>query len=144
MTSELPRPAEPGYHQNATSRSTDSVALIAVVAFVFGVLLNGYIALSILDDGGGSSAASSNDNPVIVPAAPTTQPTPTSTPLPDRTDCEEIRGTDYRSGAEREFFLENCINQPEPSPTIDPTLLPPLDGGENTDAVEDETPTPEP
>ena len=143
MTSELPTPAEPSYHKNPTSRSTDSVALIAVVAFVFGVLINGYIALSILDDGEASTTPS-NEAPVIVPAAPTTQPTPTLTPLPDRTDCDEIRGTDYRSGAEREFFLENCINQPEPTPTIDPTQLPPLDGGENTDAIDDATPTPEP
>jgi hypothetical protein len=27
----------------------------------------------------------------------------------DRTDCEQIRGTDYRSPQEREFFLANCI-----------------------------------
>jgi peptidoglycan/LPS O-acetylase OafA/YrhL len=29
--------------------------------------------------------------------------------LPDRSDCEEMRGTAYRSYAEREFFLANCI-----------------------------------
>ena len=32
----------------------------------------------------------------------------TETPLPDRTNCDEIRGTQYRSVTEREFFLENC------------------------------------
>ena len=29
--------------------------------------------------------------------------------LPDRTHCEEIRGTSYRSASERDFFLSNCI-----------------------------------
>jgi hypothetical protein len=120
------------------------VAVIAIIAFVFGVLLNGYIALSILDDDS-SSAAAPEDNPVIVPSNPTAEPTATPTPLPDRTDCDEIRGTDYRSPAEREFYLASCVDQPEPSSTIDPTELPPLDGGTNTEAVdEEETPTPEP
>jgi hypothetical protein len=32
-------------------------------------------------------------------------------PLPDRNDCEEMRGTAYRSYAEREFFLANCIRR---------------------------------
>ncbi|HEU0072958.1 MAG TPA: hypothetical protein VFS30_03035 [Dehalococcoidia bacterium] len=119
------------------------MALIALVAFVFGVLLNGYIALSVLDDGTSNAAPSSEEAPLIVPAAATAVPTATPTPLPDRTDCDEIRGTDYHSASEREFFLENCINQPEPSPTIDPTQLPALDGGTSTEAIED-TPTPEP
>jgi hypothetical protein len=124
------------------------VAAIAMVAFVFGVLLNGYIALSVLDSDS-SAATSGSDDPIIVPSNPTAEPTATTTPLPDRTDCEEIRGTDYHSAAEREFFLANCTGQAEPSPTIDPTQLPPLDGGTSTDAVEedeeggDETPTPE-
>jgi hypothetical protein len=33
---------------------------------------------------------------------------PTQTPVPDRTDCSAIRGTDYRSEAERAWFNENC------------------------------------
>jgi hypothetical protein len=135
------------HHQNAQSAHSgagDNVALIALVAFVFGVLLNGYIALSILDNGSSSAAPSSEESPLVVPAAATAVPTATPTPLPDRTDCDEIRGTDYHSATEREFFLENCINQAEPSPTLDPTQLPPLDGGSSTEAIEDGTPTPEP
>ena len=143
MTAELPPPAE-SVQRGAPRGRSDGVAVIAIVAFVFGVLLNGYIALSILDDDS-SSAATPEDNPVIVPSNPTAEPTATPTPLPDRTDCDEIRGTDYRSPAEREFYLGNCVDQPEPSPTIDSTELPPLDGGTNTEAVdEEETPTPEP
>jgi hypothetical protein len=139
----MPPPAESIHHQNAPAGSGANVALIAVIAFVFGVLLNGYIALSVLDNGS-STPTPSEQAPIIVPAGPTTVPTATLTPQPDRTNCDEIRGTDYRSGAEREFFLANCINQPEPSPTLDATQLPPLDGGANTEAVETVTPTPEP
>ncbi len=134
---------EPTYRQDASSGAGDNVALIAIVAFVLGILLNGYIALSVLDSGGDSSSAPSQEVPLIVPAAPTAEPTATQTPLPDRTDCDEIRGTQYRSLSEREFFLANCINLPEPTPTLDPTQLPPLDGGTSTEALED-TPTPAP
>lgn len=144
MTAELPPQAEPANYETARSGAGNGVAVVALVAFVFGVILNGYIAFSILDDGE-SSASSPDESPIIVPADPTTEPTATLTPQPDRSDCEEIRGTDYRSATERTFFLENCINQPEPSPTIDPTQLPPLDGGTSTEATEDDaTPTPEP
>ena len=31
------------------------------------------------------------------------------TALPDRTNCNDIRGTDYRSATERQFFLANCV-----------------------------------
>lgn len=134
---------EPTYRQDASSGAGGNVALIALVAFVLGILLNGYIALSVLDSGDDSSAAPSQEVPLIVPVAATTEPTPTQTPLPDRTDCDAIRGTQYHSLSEREFFLANCINLPEPTPTLDPTQLPPLDGGTSTEAMED-TPTPTP
>ena len=42
-------------------------------------------------------------------ASPTPSPTPTSTPHLDRQACDEIRGTDYRSPSEREWFLINCV-----------------------------------
>lgn len=144
MTAELPphpEPARPVHQPSPSSGSNDAVAIIALVAFIVGVLLNGYIAFSILDDE--STASSVNEEPIIVPAAPTTEPTPTITPLPDRTDCEEIRGTDYHSAEEREFFLANCTNLSQPTPTPEGTEVPPLDGGTNTEAI-DGTPTPEP
>jgi hypothetical protein len=34
----------------------------------------------------------------------------TATPVPDRTSCDDIRGTEYRSATEREFFLQNCTS----------------------------------
>ena len=139
-TDEVPPPAE-AYERQTGQQRSDGVAFVAVVAFIVGVFLNGYIAYSLLDDGGDATSgtsAPSNEAPIIVPAA-TVVPTATPTVLPDRTTCEEIAGTEYRSVTEREFFLANCINQPEPTPTTDPDDLPPLDGGQSTEP----TPTPE-
>lgn len=61
--------------------------------------------------------------PTLTPT-PTPTQTPTATPLPivqpttpatvtglsDRDSCNEIRGTDYRSPGEREWFLSNCVS----------------------------------
>ena len=68
------------------------------------------------------TTATSNDGLVPVGSVSTTvpevSPTPqaTPTPLPDRTDCAEIFGTDYHSPAEREWYLGNCLPTPEPTP----------------------------
>ena len=40
--------------------------------------------------------------------SPPTEP-PAPTKLPDRNDCDAVRGTDYRSPTEREWFLANCL-----------------------------------
>ena len=77
---------------------------MAGAAFVLGVLLHACVAMAILDAGDGREAT---------PAQPSASATPEATPapdvLPDRTDCEEIRGTEYRSLTERDFFRANCI-----------------------------------
>jgi hypothetical protein len=47
----------------------------------------------------------------VVVAEPQLLPTPVPEPDPaiaDRTDCAEIEGTDYRSPAEREWYIANC------------------------------------
>ena len=41
---------------------------------------------------------------------PTAAPTATPTDLSDRADCDEMRGSPYRSGAERDWFLDNCVS----------------------------------
>jgi peptidoglycan/LPS O-acetylase OafA/YrhL len=41
--------------------------------------------------------------------APPSAETANEVALPDRNNCEEMRGTAYRSYSEREFFLANCI-----------------------------------
>ena len=48
--------------------------------------------------------------PTIVAVAPSA--VPSTAPLPDRQSCGEIRGTDYRSAVERDFFLANCVIAP--------------------------------
>ena len=47
-------------------------------------------------------------------------PQPTNTKLPDRINCAEVRGTDYRSPTEREWFIANCNPTPPPPPTPAP------------------------
>jgi hypothetical protein len=58
--------------------------------------------------------------PTEVPPAPIAEPPPEPEPepLPDRFNCSEIRGTDYRSAAERLWFIDNCriVSAPIPAP----------------------------
>jgi lipoprotein-anchoring transpeptidase ErfK/SrfK len=63
----------------------------------------------------------------VASAAEVETPTPaaTSTALPDRTSCAEIRGTEYRSGSEREFYLAKCLPTPTPTPVVMATRAPP-------------------
>jgi hypothetical protein len=90
--------------------------LIGIAAFVFGVALHGWVAMSVLEDDGTAEsaeevvAATSTPDSDSPSATPTVRPQATATTLPDRTTCEEIRGTQYRSVSEREFFLANCTS----------------------------------
>jgi predicted secreted Zn-dependent protease len=52
--------------------------------------------------------------PTDVPALPTPLDAPTQA-LPDRTTCDEIRGTPYRSTSERDFYTKNCVHEPDPT-----------------------------
>jgi hypothetical protein len=93
-----------------------SLIVIGVAAFVFGVFMHYYVATSILNDDGEAESAGTTIAATATPAGtaggatvtPSVQPQATATPLPDRTSCDEIRGTQYRSVSEREFFLANC------------------------------------
>ena len=68
MTAEQPPPEEFTYDRGSEMGPNVNVLLIAIVAFVIGVGLNGYVALSILDDSGGGGSTPSDDAPLIVPA----------------------------------------------------------------------------
>ncbi len=102
--------------QNAAS--LPKLSTVAALAFLVGLALWGGIACLMLGAGGGGGSSG-----VKAPAAAPNSSSPaanasTPTPLPDRRDCNEIRGTPYRSSAERDFFLANCIAPP-------PTEAPP-------------------
>jgi hypothetical protein len=53
-----------------------------------------------------------------VPAAPPAQQVaPTATVLADRSDCATVRGTDYRSTTERDWFQKNCVDVARAAPS---------------------------
>ena len=104
-TSLWPRPRSQKREQDV------NLLKIALGAFVFGVFLHGCVALTVLD---GSSVVEETLPAVEEEAESTQTPAPTAAPTqpgqpPDRTSCNEIRGTPYRSQREREFFLANCV-----------------------------------
>ena len=81
------------------------IRLLAVLGFVVGIIFHVWVVFAVLED------SSEPDLPSLIPNATieAVTPTPAPTVLPDRTDCEEIRGTQYRSPSERQYFLETCI-----------------------------------
>jgi hypothetical protein len=77
---------------------------VAIGAFIIGVFLHACVAVAVLDGGGSGSSGGDGQRTITSgPAAP-----PTRTPLLDRADCSAIRGTDYRSENERQWFIRNC------------------------------------
>jgi len=80
-----------------------NVAAIAVMGFMVGLILWLGGACLVLGDGGGDSDRTLSPGSVTTPQA---RITPTR--LADRTNCAEIRNTDYRSQTERQWFLANC------------------------------------
>jgi predicted secreted Zn-dependent protease len=60
--------------------------------------------------------------PTEIPALPT--PEGAQQPLPDRATCDEIRGTDYRSDSERDFFRTTCVTAPTPVTQLPSVNLP--------------------
>ncbi len=86
-------------------RKAPGLETIAIASFLVGLVLwfgGGCFVLNGGGDGRGGAGPSrpAASTPLVVRGTPTR--------LPDRTSCDEIRGTDYRSEAERQFFLANC------------------------------------
>lgn len=83
---------------------TEKLGQLAVIGIVVGILLHVCAAYAIL---GGS-----DEPPRLAPVRQETvaaqQQTPVPSVLPDRRDCNAIRNTEYRSAAERQWFLANC------------------------------------
>jgi hypothetical protein len=82
-----------------------NIATIAFLGLVAGLVLWLGGACLVLGSGGEGGL------PSKLPAQNVSTPrsaTATATRPADRTDCAAIRGTDYRSEAERQWFLANC------------------------------------
>lgn len=79
---------------------------VALGAFAVGLFLHVCVLYAVLGQADGKTATQPS-RPVIVSTAPAAA-TVAPTRLPDRSSCDAIRGTDYRSEAERRWFLANC------------------------------------
>ena len=112
---------------------TIAAVFLGLVYFVYGVFASG-------EDGGlnirlptpipnlpsqnaltGPQITAANATPAVAASASataTTQPgaTPVPTTLPDRTNCNEIASTGFRSGAERVWYEANCATPPTQTP----------------------------
>jgi hypothetical protein len=118
---EFEPPPRPDLPESGPEPPRTNIAMVALIAFAFGVFLHGCVALSILDDG--SSSANTTDGPSVEPVS-TAAVSATATRLPDRTSCSEIQGTDYRSTTERDFYRANCLATATPVPSATPTGSP--------------------
>lgn len=78
---------------------------IAAVGFLASVIMHACVFAAVLGDGDAAPAAGSPARPASQPAA---RPPLTPTRLADRTSCDAVRGTEYRSESERLWFLQNC------------------------------------
>lgn len=112
----------------AGERQTTGGKVLAYGGPIVGVLaLIVIIAVAASAPGGGGQEEVELRRPTAarVASTPTTISSvlaaPTPSPLTDRTDCDEVRGTDYRSPTEREWFLANCLtSEPVPEPPAVP------------------------
>jgi hypothetical protein len=91
---------EPGQEEQAPN-----IAAIAIIGLMAGLVI--WFGVACLVFGQGDSASSPSLAPGNI-STPSQAARPTATRLVDRTNCAEIRGTDYRSDAERTWFLANC------------------------------------
>lgn len=97
----------------------DNIPRLALIGIVPVAVFLIAAAISFGADGGGGDDGQASAKPSATPtrqvaAANTAVPAAAATPLPtatvpaDRTSCNDIRGTDYRSPAEQAWFKANC------------------------------------
>jgi hypothetical protein len=90
---------------------TPNIATIAILGLMAGLVL--WLGGACLLLGGGGQGLpdpgtlQQQQRSISTPKAAQASPT-SPTRLPDRTSCADIRGTDYRSDSERQWFLANC------------------------------------
>ena len=90
-----------------------NIRQVAIVGFVIGVLFNACVAVAVINSGSGSQEPSrpAGTNGTAGPGVSLNTVVPvtsTRSATGDRTDCAAIRGTDYRSETERQWFMLNC------------------------------------
>lgn len=101
------------------------------------------IAIVALLSSGGGGGGAKRDVPAVInlpgatsiyvpPTATQLPPLPTPTAMPttqpDRQNCDEIAGTEYRSETEREWYIINCspsVEAPQPDDVYTPPVEPP-------------------
>lgn len=102
-----------------------ALILIGALAIGFYALLSNGAGEAISDalvQSGMPGTAEATSTPGIevrVPVVPTATPTPVPVTQPvvpvsqpeNRSDCNVVRGTDYRSEEERRWYLENCVSR---------------------------------
>ena len=122
---------------------------------VLAVIIIPVVVFALTTQGGGSgSTAAHYTRPTSTAAAVVSRPTsnggPTSTPflVTVRRNCDLIKGSDYRSDAERQWYQENCTEStPTPRATPTPTERrsnPPPGGGGPPPPPPPPAPTPSP
>jgi len=107
---EPPEPREADPIAEVTAQATEAWTRLKkrnlkqtmLIAFVIGVLFHACVVYAVLDDGGAESGGSNT------PGVTAPRITPTPTPTLNRQNCDQIRGTDYRSEEERLWFQANC------------------------------------
>ena len=81
---------------------------VALGAFIVGIVLHVCVLYAVLGDGGGGDRKPTSPSRAPAGGAPPIVVAATPTRTADRTSCDAIRGTEYRSEAERRWFLGNC------------------------------------
>ena len=99
-----------------------AVLLIGIAAVVIAAIRSAQESAEVFGELAGAVSQPPGPAVDIPTVAPTATPEPEPTLLPDRTSCEEIRGTDYRSEQEHQFFTANCVPTPAPVPPTNTPL----------------------
>jgi hypothetical protein len=86
------------------------IVLILVFPLVAFVIAVAYTLGTSGDDDPPAQQAQVLPTVSIAVSTPQPQVSPTAIAVPIRTDCAAIRGSDYRSAEERDWFQKNCLN----------------------------------
>ena len=102
--------------EQAGERVSPLILSAAVIGVLVGLFVWGSLVMSVMSSTEGlldDLSTDSGGSPGIIEAGAPTPGADAVSSTPDasrnRGDCEAIRGTDYRSAEERQWFLANCV-----------------------------------